>query len=400
MKKYYVEKIENVEIFVNEVILNAVSNNASDIHFEPREDNFYIRYRIDGELIDIYKIENTNAPIIISRIKIISKMDITIKRMPQDGRLDFDFNGNLVDIRVASVPVILGEKIVMRILNAGNFRIDIDNLGLYEDERKLVENIIKSPNGVLIISGPTGSGKSSTLYSFVKKLQNENINIITLEDPVEVRISGINQININSALGLDFATGLRAMLRQDFEVGLVGEMRDRETANIALRAGITGHLIFTTLHTADTVSAIIRLLNLGIENYVISSGVIAIFSQRLVRRLCPKCKTKRELTIFEKEIYKKNNLNIPEFVYEKCGCEHCNGGYIGRTLILESLILDDEIKEIINENCNSVRLYEYFRKNGNESLYKNGLRKIADGITSFEEVNKILFSLGEFENEL
>ena len=396
MEKNFVEKTENVESFVNEVILNAIKNNASDIHFEPREDNFYIRYRIDGELIDIYQINSLNAPIIISRIKIISKMDITIKRMPQDGRLDFDYNGNLVDIRVASVPVILGEKIVMRILNAGNFKIDIDNLGLYDDERQLVENIIKSPNGVLIISGPTGSGKSSTLYSFVKKLQNENINIITLEDPVEVRISGINQININSALGLDFATGLRAMLRQDFEVGLVGEMRDRETANIALRAGITGHLIFTTLHTSDTVSAIIRLLNLGIENYVISSGVIAILSQRLVRKLCPKCKVKRELKDFEKEIFKKNNLETPEYIYEKCGCEDCNRGYIGRTLILESLVLDDEIKEIINENCNSVRLYEYFKKNGNESLYKNGLRKIADGITSFEEVNKILFSLGEF----
>lgn len=396
MEKNFVEKIENVESFVNEVILNAIKNNASDIHFEPREDNFYIRYRIDGELIDIYQINSLNAPIIISRIKIISKMDITIKRMPQDGRLDFDYNGNLVDIRVASVPVILGEKIVMRILNAGNFKIDIENLGLYDEERQLIENIIKSPNGVLIISGPTGSGKSSTLYSFVKKLQSENINIITLEDPVEVRISGINQININSALGLDFATGLRAMLRQDFEVGLVGEMRDRETANIALRAGITGHLIFTTLHTSDTVSAIIRLLNLGIENYVISSGVIAILSQRLVRKLCPKCKIKRDLTNFEKEIFKKNNLEIPEYIYEKCGCEDCNRGYIGRTLILESLILDDEIKEIINGNCNSVRLYEYFIKNENESLYKNGLRKIADGITSFEEVNKILFSLGEF----
>lgn len=396
MEKNFVEKIENVESFVNEVILNAIKNNASDIHFEPREDNFYIRYRIDGELIDVYQINSLNAPIIISRIKIISKMDITIKRMPQDGRLDFDFNGNLVDIRVASVPVILGEKIVMRILNAGNFKIDIENLGLYDEERRLIENIIKSPNGVLIISGPTGSGKSSTLYSFVKKLQNENINIITLEDPVEVRISGINQININSALGLDFATGLRAMLRQDFEVGLVGEMRDRETANIALRAGITGHLIFTTLHTSDTISAIIRLLNLGIENYVISSGVIAILSQRLVRKLCPKCKIKRELKDFEKEIFRKNNLESPEYIYEKCGCEDCNRGYIGRTLILESLILDDEIKEIINGNCNSVRLYEYFKKNGNESLYKNGLRKIADGITSFEEVNKILFSLGEF----
>lgn len=396
MEKNFVEKIENVESFVNDIILNAIKNNASDIHFEPREDNFYIRYRIDGELIDVYQINSLNAPIIISRIKIISKMDITIKRMPQDGRLDFDYNGNLVDIRVASVPVILGEKIVMRILNAGNFKIDIENLGLYDEERQLIENIIKSPNGVLIISGPTGSGKSSTLYSFVKKLQNENINIITLEDPVEVRISGINQININSALGLDFATGLRAMLRQDFEVGLVGEMRDRETANIALRAGITGHLIFTTLHTSDTISAIIRLLNLGIENYVISSGVIAILSQRLVRKLCPKCKIKRDLINFEKEIFKKNNLETPEYIYEKCGCEHCNRGYIGRTLILESLILDDEIKEIINGNCNSVRLYEYFKKNGNESLYKNGLRKIADGITSFEEVNKILFSLGEF----
>lgn len=399
MKKIFVDKVENVEDFVNTVVSVAIENNASDIHFEPREDAFYIRYRIDGELIDIYKVSSFNAPIIISRIKIISKMDITIKRMPQDGRLDFNFNENSVDIRVASVPVILGEKIVMRILNSGNFKIDIDNLGLYEEEKYLIENIIKSPNGVLIISGPTGSGKSSTLYSFVKKLQKESINIITLEDPVEVRISGINQININQALGLDFATGLRAMLRQDFEVGLVGEMRDRETANIALRAGITGHLIFATLHTADTVSAIIRLLNLGIENYVISSGVIAILSQRLVRKLCPKCKVKRALTEFEKENFKKNCLEIPKYIYDKCGCEDCNSGYIGRTLILEHLILDDEIKEIINENCNSVRLYEYFRKNGNESLYKNGLRKIADGITSFEEVNKILFSLGEFENE-
>lgn len=397
MKKEFVEKIVDVEEFVNSVIKNAIENNSSDIHFEPRENNFYIRYRIDGELIDVYEINNFESQVIISRIKIISKMDITIKRMPQDGRIDFDYNGNLVDIRVASVPVIFGEKIVMRILNSGNFKIDINNLGLYEDEKSLIENIIKSPNGVLIISGPTGSGKSSTLYSFVKKLQKESINIITLEDPVEVRISGINQININSSLGLDFSTGLRAMLRQDFEVGLVGEMRDKETANIALRAGITGHLIFTTLHTADTVSAIIRLLNLGVENYVISSGVIAILSQRLVKKLCPKCKIKRELTDFEKEIFIKNDLDIPEYIFDKCGCENCNNGYIGRTLILEHLILDDEIKEIINSsNCNSVKLYEYFRKNKNESLYKNGLRKIIDGITSFQEVDKILFSLGDF----
>ena len=384
MEKNFVEKIENVESFVNEVILNAIKNNASDIHFEPREDNFYIRYRIDGELIDVYQINSFNAPIIISRIKIISKMDITIKRMPQDGRLDFDYNGNLVDIRVASVPVILGEKIVMRILNAGNFKIDIENLGLYDEERQLIENIIKSPNGVLIISGPTGSGKSSTLYSFVKKLQNENINIITLEDPVEVRISGINQININSALGLDFATGLRAMLRQDFEVGLVGEMRDRETANIALRAGITGHLIFTTLHTADTVSAIIRLLNLGIENYVISSGVIAILSQRLVRKLCPHCKK-------EDENYKEKlkSLNLSEEKYKNVkfytsgGCEKCMGtGYIGRIPIFEIIYFDDILKDMLAQKKEI--------KQNFKTLLDDAMDKAKEGLTSLDEIMRQL----------
>ena len=384
MEKNFVEKTENVESFVNEVILNAIKNNASDIHFEPREDNFYIRYRIDGELIDVYQINSFNAPIIISRIKIISKMDITIKRMPQDGRLDFDYNGNLVDIRVASVPVILGEKIVMRILNAGNFKIDIENLGLYDEERQLIENIIKSPNGVLIISGPTGSGKSSTLYSFVKKLQNENINIITLEDPVEVRISGINQININSALGLDFATGLRAMLRQDFEVGLVGEMRDRETANIALRAGITGHLIFTTLHTADTVSAIIRLLNLGIENYVISSGVIAILSQRLVRKLCPHCKKEDENY---KEKLKSLNLSEEKYkdikFYTSGGCEKCMGtGYIGRIPVFEIIYFDDILKDMLAQKKEI--------KQNFKTLLDDAMDKAKESLTSLDEIMRQL----------
>lgn len=397
MKKEYVENIESIEKFVDIVIRNAIDNNVSDIHFEPREDNFYIRYRIDGELLDAYEVNFINSSVIISRIKIISKMDITIKRMPQDGRIDFKFGDKNIDIRVASIPLIVGEKIVMRILNSSNFEIDINNLGLYPEEKEVIERIIKSPNGVIAITGPTGSGKSSTLYSFIKKLQKESINIITLEDPVEVRINGVNQININSSLGLDFSQGLRAMLRQDFEIGLVGEMRDRETANIALRAGITGHLIFTTLHTADTISAIIRLMNLGIENYVISSGILAILSQRLVRKLCPHCKVKRMVKPYEKLIFEKNGLKSPKFVYENKGCEHCNNGYSGRTLILEYLIFDDEIKEIINENCNSIRLYEYFKRKENESLFKNGLRKVLDGITSFDEVNNILFSLGDFK---
>ena len=335
MIKQFIENIENIEYFVNQIIENAIINNASDIHFEPRESNFFVRYRIDGELMDVYEIQKSNYSTVISRIKIISGMDITVRRMPQDGRLDFIFNENKVDIRVASVPVINGEKLVMRLLNSTNFVIDINNLGLYDDEIRLIERIINSPNGVIAIVGPTGSGKSTTLYSFIKRLQSENINIITLEDPVEVRIDGINQININTSLGLDFSTGLRAMLRQDFEIGLVGEMRDRETANIALRAGITGHLIFTTLHTADTVSAIIRLLNLGVENYVISSGVVAVLAQRLVRKLCPHCKKKVKLTEYEKNAYRKNNLTVPEFVYEKSGCEKCNNGFLGRTLILE-----------------------------------------------------------------
>ena len=395
MKVQYVQNIENVSEFVDEVIFKAIKNNASDIHFEPREDGLYIRYRIDGELIDFYKISSFNCAIVISRIKIISNMDITIKRMPQDGRFDFKFENKNVDIRVSSIAVILGEKIVMRILNSSNFQIDIDNLGLYEDEKKVIEKMIKIPNGMIIITGPTGSGKSSTLYSFIKKLQRESINIVTLEDPVEVRINGINQININTSLGLDFSLGLRSMLRQDFEIGLIGEMRDSDTANIALRAAITGHLIFTTLHTADTVSAIIRLMNLGIENYVISSAVSAILSQRLVRKLCPFCKSKRKLKTFEKILFEKNNLKSPEYVYDAKGCEHCNNGYMGRTIILEYLIFDDELKEIINGDCNSIKLYDYFKRKGNESLFKNGFRKVIDGITTFDEVNSILFSLGD-----
>ena len=222
MIKQFIENIENIEYFVNQIIENAIINNASDIHFEPRESNFFVRYRIDGELMDVYEIQKSNYSTVISRIKIISGMDITVRRMPQDGRLDFIFNENKVDIRVASVPVINGEKLVMRLLNSTNFVIDINNLGLYDDEIRLIERIINSPNGVIAIVGPTGSGKSTTLYSFIKRLQSENINIITLEDPVEVRIDGINQININTSLGLDFSTGLRAMLRQDFEIGLVG----------------------------------------------------------------------------------------------------------------------------------------------------------------------------------
>lgn len=397
MKTKYIKNILDIAEFVDLIICNAIKNNVSDIHFEPREDYFYIRFRIDGELFDFCKLDSNNSSIIISRIKIISKMDITIKRMPQDGRIDFKFEDKNVDIRVSSVPVIIGEKIVMRILNSSNFKIDIDNLGLYEKERKIIEKIIQSPNGVIIIAGPTGSGKSSTLYAFIKRLQKESINIVTLEDPVEVRINGINQININNKLGLDFSFALRSILRQDFEIGLIGETRDKETANIALRAGITGHLIFTTLHTADTVSAIIRLMNLGIENYIISSGIIAILSQRLVKKLCPYCKIKRELNDYEKLIFKKNNLEIPKFIYDKQGCEHCNNGYFGRTIILEYLIFDNELREIINSKCNSVKLYEYFNKKENESLFQNGLKKVADGITSFKEVNKILFSFGDIK---
>lgn len=392
----FVKEIEDISEFVDSIIVGAMKCGSTDIHFEPRDEYFCIRYRIDGELVDVLKIDNSFFNSVISRVKIISNMDITIKRMPQDGRLDFTFEDKKVDIRVASMPLINGEKVVMRLLNSSNFEIDIDNLGFYEEEKEIIKKIIKSPNGILIIAGPTGSGKSTSLYSFIKLLVDEKVNIITLEDPVEVKINGVNQVNINSAHGLDFATGLRAMLRQDFEVGLVGEMRDKETADIALRAGITGHLIFTTLHTSDTVSSIIRLLNLGLENYVISSGVIAVFSQRLVKKLCHHCKIESKPTIGEIEVFKKYNLDIPEKIYKPCGCEKCNRGHLGRTVVLEYLILDDDFREIINNNCNSMNLYNLFEKKGNEKLYKNALRKVADGITSYEEINKILFSLGDF----
>lgn len=392
----FIKEIENVSKFVEKIICGAIKTGSTDIHFEPREDYFCIRYRIDGELVDVLKIENSFVNTIISRIKIISNMDITIKRIPQDGRLDFVFEGNKIDIRVASMPLINGEKIVMRLLNSSKLEIDIDNLGFFDEEKEVIGKVIKSPNGIIIVSGPTGSGKTTSLYSFIKLLVNEKTNIITLEDPVEIKMKGVNQVNINFSHGLDFATGLRAMLRQDFEVGLVGEMRDRETADIALRAGITGHLIFTTLHTSDTVSSIIRLLNLGIENYVISSGVVAVFSQRLVKKLCSHCKEEVSPNLSEIEIFKKYNLEIPKKIYKPCGCSKCNLGYNGRTLVFEYLILDDEFRELINNNCNSVNLYNLFDKKGNEKLYKNALRKVSNGITSFDEINKILFSLGDF----
>lgn len=393
-----IKKIEEISKFLDDVILKAIEEEATDIHFEPRDEIFCIRYRIDGDLIDKIFLDNSFVHTLISRIKIISNMDITIKRMPQDGRIDFLYENRKIDIRVASIPLVTGEKIVMRILNSSNFEIDIDNLGLYENEKEVIRKIVKSPNGVILTCGPTGSGKSTSLYSFIKLLRNEKINIITLEDPVEVKIDGINQVNINSSIGLDFATGLRAMLRQDFEVGLVGEMRDRETAEIALRAGITGHLIFTTLHTSDTVSSIIRLLNLGVEKYVISSGVIAVLSQRLVKKLCDNCKKKRNITSSERELFIENGIKPPNEIFIPCGCEKCNFGYRGRTLILEYLILDDDFRELINSDCNSVSLYKLFSEKGNKKLYVNGLEKVRDGITSLEEVNSILFSLGDFKN--
>ena len=372
----------------------AMEFHVTDIHFHlktyPKE-SLSIEMKIEQDVKQMVPKEDDIR--LFRYLMYKANLDLSDIHHPQTGRFEMEIDGQPVSLRFALVSSYHNTSGVLRILNQHS-PLHIEDLTVDYDTSIWLRNITKHTSGLFIFSGPTGSGKTTTLYTILNETKGKKI--FTLEDPVEVRISGINQININSALGLDFATGLRAMLRQDFEVGLVGEMRDRETANIALRAGITGHLIFTTLHTADTVSTIIRLLNLGIENYVISSGVIAILSQRLVRKLCPKCKIKRDLTNFEKEIFKKNNLETPEYIYEKCGCEHCNRGYIGRTLILESLILDDEIKEIINGNCNSVRLYEYFKKNGNESLYKNGLRKIADGITSFEEVNKILFSLGEF----
>lgn len=380
-----------IVVLVKTTIEQAIRQRASDIHIEPMEKQIRIRYRIDGALYEIMRYEINLLSAIVTRIKIISNLDISEKRNPQDGRITIQIDRMDYDIRISILPTVFGEKIVMRIASKKNLKKSKMDLGFSEDEMDKFNTILTNPFGIILVTGPTGSGKSTTLYTAISELNKSDVNIITVEDPVEATIEGINQVQVNSKATLSFATALRSILRQDPNIIMIGEIRDSETAEIAIKASITGHLVVSTLHTNNAASTIIRLVDMGIEPYLIADAVIGVIAQRLVRVLCPACKKARPANELEKEflgINKENN----QILYEAGGCAMCNHtGYHGRTGIFEIMSVTHSIKELISHRGSSRQIDELARKEGMNTLQMSAARYVKEGITSISEMMKLSF---------
>ena len=383
------EKTPVVEA-VNDILVDSSKRGASDIHFDPLEDHMKVRIRVDGQLHDYVEVPNTIKKNLITRIKIISGMNITESRLPQDGAIKANIKDVDLDLRVSSIPTIEGEKIVIRILDYSMSNSGLEALGFSDVNLKKVIQMINVPNGIILITGATGSGKSTTVYSILQRLNREETNIITVEDPIEMNITGINQIQTNSEIGLDFATALRSILRQDPNIIMVGEIRDTETAKIAVRASITGHLVLSTIHTNDSLNTIERLLDMDVERYLLSSALTGIISQKLARKLCPHCRTKRPTTQYENDIFKKVLGHEVNEVYSSNGCEECGNGYSGRIAIHEVLMINQEIKDAISENIRKEDLRELVYNSDVITLLQDGLEKVEAGYTTFEELLKII----------
>ncbi len=375
----------------------AISLRASDIHFEPEEEKLKIRLRIDGILQNLISLPLSFHQKIVSRIKILSRMKLNITRRPQDGRFSLLLNDKEIEVRVSSLPSQYGESIVLRILNP-EMLIDIDNLGMEKEILEIVKKELKKPYGMIIVTGPTGSGKTTTLYAFLKEILRPEIKIITIEDPIEYKIEGISQTQVNPSKGYDFASGLKSIMRQDPDVILVGEIRDFETAKIALQAALTGHLVLTTLHTNDSAGTIARLQALGEKPQNIAPALNFVIAQRLIRKVCQKCKTKRKITPSEYKILKKELKNIKKIkispsltIFDSKGCSFCNfTGYRQRTGIFEFFLVDEEIKEAILKNLSIEALRKKLKEKGMITMYQAGLLKIIKGITTFEELERVL----------
>jgi len=380
-----------VEI-INEIIIDAIENRASDIHFDPTKECLMVRIRIDGELHDYTKIPNILKKNVITRIKIISGMNITETRLPQDGAIKNAINNISLDLRVSSLPVIDGEKMVIRILDYSMSLNGLENLGFSEHNLKKVLKMLENQNGLILVTGATGTGKSTTVYALLQKLNTKERNIITVEDPVEMQIEGINQVQVLSEIGLTFSHTLRSILRQDPDIIMVGEIRDDETAHIAVRASITGHLVLSTVHTNNSLTTIERLLDMQVERYLLSSALTGIISQKLVKKLCPKCRSTRPTTSYEKKLFKKHLEIEVNKVYTPVGCEHCNNGFLGRLAIHEVLNINENIREAINSNTKRKELKKlvYNSKEDITTMFQDGLEKVADGLTTIEEVLKTI----------
>ena len=389
MKEYNFDTTPIVDI-ANNIITDAVFMNASDIHFDPAENYLKLRVRVDGELRDYSIVENKYKRNLITRIKLLAGMNITESRLPQDGAIKSNINGKDLDLRVSCLPTSYGEKIVVRILDYSMSFEGIEALGFTKDNYEVILQMLANPNGIILVTGATGSGKSTTVYSMIQRLNKEGTNILTVEDPVEMNIEGVNQVQVNSDIGLDFGTVLRSILRQDPNIILIGEIRDSETAQIAIRASITGHLVLSTLHTNNSLTTIERLLDMNVERYLLSSSLKGIISQNLAKRLCEKCRRQRPATETEKKVFEKALHTQVNEIYEPVGCPSCREGYKGRIAIQEVLLITDEIRDAINENVPRSELRRMIYQKGVRTLFQDGLIKVINGITSMDEVFRIV----------
>ncbi len=378
---------------VNQIIHRALDMKASDIHIEPFEDGLHLRYRVDG-VLQLYPDPPAHslAPAIASRIKLLSQMNIAERRLPQDGRIMTRVKGHELDLRVSTIPTVHGESIVMRVLDRGSIRLNLSVMGFSDDNLVRYRELLSRPHGVLLLTGPTGSGKTTTLYASLASLDSGALKIITVEDPVEYQLEGINQIQVQSQIELDFARSLRAILRQDPDIIMIGEMRDTETAKIGVQSALTGHLVLSTLHTNTASSAITRLEDMGVERYLITSSVNGVLAQRLVRTLCESCKAPEELDAADLEQTGLRALVDSDTctVYKAVGCDACmQTGYAGRTGIHELFVLDDDMHRVIMEGADATELHATAREQGMRTLYEDGLRKVVQGVTSLDEVLRV-----------
>ncbi|WP_430784796.1 GspE/PulE family protein [Virgibacillus flavescens] len=384
------EDVESPVIRILDQLLNTgVQLKASDIHIDPQESNILIRYRIDGRLQTEKVLQKHLQNSLVARIKILANLNITENRLPQDGRIKTTVGFNPVDLRISCLPTVFGEKVVIRILDLKNALMQLSELNFSEENYKRYLNLIEQPSGLILLTGPTGSGKSSTLYASINHLNKENVNILTVEDPVEFQMKGINQVQVNTKIGLNFGTGLRSILRQDPNIIMIGEIRDQETAEIAIRASMTGHLVFSTLHTNSAIDTVPRLIDMGIEPYLVVNSLAGIVAQRLVRKVCRDCKTEREPADMERQLFSKNGMTVEKLYYGK-GCNSCHQqGYRGRIAVQEVVVIDETIKSMLLNNQPLSEVRAYLKGQHKAVLLQDGLDKIKRGLTTMEEIMQV-----------
>lgn len=385
IREFDFEKLPIVEV-VNEILVDSSVRGASDIHFDPLENVLKIRIRIDGQLMDYATIPNHLKRNLITRIKIIAGMNITETRLPQDGAIKANIKNTPLDLRVSSLPTINGEKIVIRILDYTASAKGIEYLGFREKNFEKLKKMIHTPNGIILVTGATGTGKSTTVYSILQKINKQEVNLVTVEDPIEMDIEGINQVQVNSDINLTFANVLRSILRQDPDIIMIGEIRDDETAKIAVRASVTGHLVLSTLHTNNSLNTIERLLDMNVERYLLASALYGIISQKLARKLCDKCKVKRPTTPYEKRLFMNVLGKQVDEVYTSHGCNECGNGFKGRIAIHEVLLINQQIRDAISDGIKKEKLRELVYTDDVDTLLQDGLYKVLEGYTTIEEI--------------